>query len=40
MCVKGGKVDFNAENNLGESLMGQFAAKQDWNMLVRAVDKT
>ena len=39
MCVKGGKVDFNAENNLGESLMGQFAAKQDWNMLVRAVDK-
>lgn len=39
MCVKGGKVDFNAENNLGESLMGQIAAKQDWNMLVRAVDK-
>ena len=39
MCVKGGKVDFNAENNLGESLMGQIAAKQDWNMLLRAVDK-
>ena len=39
MCVKGRKVDFNAENNLGESLMGQIAAKQDWNMLLRAVDK-
>ena len=39
MCLNGGAVNFNLENNQGESLLGQMAAKQDWSNLVRAVDK-